>query len=73
MYAPPIALASGIVTSATQKIILTIQGVDYQVDECPIKCAQLTQVFTEHGKRKKSTKTLACPLIVSLYLLRSVR
>ena len=22
-----------------------------QVDECPIKCAQLTQVFTEHGKR----------------------
>ena len=51
MYAPPIALASGIVTSATQKIILTIQGVDFQVDECPIKCAQLTQVFTEHSKR----------------------
>lgn len=51
MYAPPIALAYGIVTSATQKIILTIQGVDYQVDECPIKCAQLTQVFTEHSKR----------------------
>ena len=73
MYAPPTALASDIVTSVTQKIILTIQVVDYQVDECPIKCAQLTQLFTKHGKRKKSTKTLACPLIVSLYLLRSVR
>ena len=74
MYAPPIALASDIVTSVTQKKkILTIQVVDYQVDECPIKCAQLTQLFTKHGKRKKSTKTLACPLIVSLYLLRSVR
>ena len=73
MYAPPIALASDIVTSVTQKVILTIQVVDYQVDECPIKCAQLTQLFTKHGKRKKSTKTLACPLIVSLYLLRSVR
>ena len=51
LYAPPIALASDIVTSVTQKIILTIQVVDYQVDECPIKCAQLTQVFTEDGKR----------------------
>ena len=40
LYAPPIALASDIVTSVTQKI-----------DECPIKCAQLTQVFTEDGKR----------------------
>ena len=31
LYAPPIALASDIVTSVTQKIILIMQVVDYQV------------------------------------------